>query len=281
MSKELKFQEGIAFGFGATHTFTLSKAEPVKSITLQSIIGALSGGATGTYVANTAIQSIKIRLGSKLIMSFDGLKNMAGIQSMGIATLREFYQQMYVVAMPDEYYIIEFPTPLPANSELQIVFETAASITAIQSAGGDRTTLAASTINITYRTGKKGAKSIIPFISYTQFSHAARTGFIDEFIPPTYKPLRKIMMITFDGTTISSTTYDSLEISEGSNILHDGSFAYLRSLQGAKARVAQSAGHLHIAFAGKKVKSSTLKIQFAAATAGTAKFIHFAWLAYE
>ena len=282
MSKELIFQEGISFGFGATHTFTLSKAEPVKAIILRATMGAISGGATGTIVVNTAIQAIKIRLGSKLIIDFDGLKNIDGQASMGIATLREFYKQMYVVSMPDDSFIIEFPTPLPKNSEVQIIFETAATIAAIQTSGGDRDTLAASTLDILYRTGKPTAKGTIPFISFTQFSHAARTGNLDEFIPPTYKPLRKIMMITFDGTTVASTTYDSLRISEGANELFEGTMAYLRGIQGAKARVAQSTGHLHIAFPeGKKVKSSTLKIQFRAATAGTAKFVHFAWLAFD
>lgn len=282
VEKELIFQEGIQYGFGATHTFTLSKAEPVSAIIIKDTIGALTGGTAGVYVANTAIQCIKIRLNGKLIIDFDGLKNMAGIQSMGIATLREFYQQIHVVAMADEHFIIEFPTPLPKNSEVQIIFETAATIAAIQTAGENRTTLAASTIDIWYRTSNRVGKPIVPFISYTLFSHAARTGNLDEFVPPTSLPLRKIMMITYDGTTISSTTYDSLTISEGANLLHDGSFAYLRSLQGAKAKVAQTVGHLHIGFAkGKLVKSSTLKIQFKAATAGTAKFVHFAWLAYN
>lgn len=282
MTKELIFREGIAFGFGATHTFTLTKAEPIKAIILRATMGAITGGATGTIVVNTAIQAIKIRLGSKLIYNFDGLKNIDGQASMGIATLREFYKQMYVVSMPDDSFIIEFPTALPKNSEVQIVFETAATIAAIQTSGGDRDTLAASTIDILYRTGKPTAKGIIPFLSFTQFSHAARTGNLDEFIPPTYKHLRKIMMITFDGTTVASTTYDSLRISEGADELFEGTMAYLRGIQGAKARVAQSSGHLHIAFPkGKKIKSSTVKIQFRAATAGTAKFVHFAWLAFD
>lgn len=277
--EELKFRSGITFGLGALHSYTLSKADPIKAITVRAVMGALSGGA-GTAVVNTAIQSIKIRVGNKLVIAYDGLKNIAAQMSMGIATLREFYKQMYVVSMPDDYFIIEFPTPIPANQEIELIFETAANLAAIQSSGGTQDTLAASTIDITYRVGKKGIKGKIPFISYTLFSHAARTGFLDEFIPPTDLPLRKIMMITYDDTTIASTTYDSLVISEGKNILHDGSFAYLRAIQGKKARVAQSTGHLHIGFPkGKRIKSSTVKIQFAAATAGTAKFVHFAWLA--
>ena len=245
-------------------------------------MGALTGGASGSYVVNTAIQSIKIRLNGQLIVDYDGLKNMAGIASMGISTLREFYKQIHVVSMPNDYFIIEFPTPLPANNEIQIIFETASSITAIQTAGGDRTTLASSTLKIIYRTGKIGARTIIPFISYTLFSHGDRIGNLDEFVPPTNLPLRKIMMITYDGTTVSSTTYDSLLLTEGANVLAEGSMAYLRSVQGSKAKVDQSSGHLHIGFPkGKNVKSSTLKIQFRAGTAGTAKYVHFAWLAYK
>jgi len=281
MSKELIFQEGITFAFGSTHTYTLSKAEPVSAVILRATMGAISGGASGTIVVNTAIQAIKIRVNGKLIYDFDGLKNIDGQTSMGIATLREFYKQIHVVSMPDDSFIVEFPTPIPKNNEIQVIFETAASIAAIQTSGGDRDTLAASTIDILYRTGKLSKRTILPLISYTLFSHAARTGNLDEFIPPTVLPLRKIMMITYDDTTVSSTTYDSLSITEGSEQLHEGSMAYLRGIQGAKAKVAQSTGHLHIGFPkGKKIKSSTVKIQFRAATAGTAKFVHFAWLAY-
>ncbi|MHA1292224.1 MAG: hypothetical protein ACTSQJ_06100 [Promethearchaeota archaeon] len=254
----------------------------MKAVILRATMGALSGGSTGTIVVNTAIQAIKIRLNGALIINYDGLKNIDGQPSMAIATLREFYKQMYVVSMPDDSFIVEFPTALPKNSEIQIIFETASSISAIQTSGGDRDTLEASTIDILYRTGKVSAKSIIPYISYTMFSHGARTGNLDEFIPPTMKPLRKIMMITFDGTTVADDTYDSLNITEGSNQLFEGTMAYLRGIQGAKARVAQSTGHLHIPFVkGKKILSSTVKIQFRASTAGTAKFVHFAWLAYN
>ena len=278
--QELIFQQGITFAFGATHTYTLSKAEPVKAIIIRANLGAISGGASGSIIANTSVQAIKIRLNGKLVMDYDGLKNIAGQMSMGIATLREFYKQMHVVAMPDEHYIIEFPSSIPASQEIQVIFETAGSITALQTAGGDRDTLASSSLDVLYTTGKVGVKARVPYVSYTQFSHAGRTGFLDEFVPPTNLPLRKLMMITFDGTTISSTTYDSLVISEGSNVLIDGKLAYLRSKQGAKARVAQSTGHLHIGFPkGKNVKSQTLKFQLYAGTAGTAKFVHLAWLA--
>lgn len=281
LQNELVFQEGITYAFGATHTYTLSKAEPVSAIVIRDTMGALSGGSSGSYIANTAIQSIKIRLNGKLIIDYDGLSNIAGQISMGIATLREFYKQMHKVAMSDEHYILEFPTPLPKNSEVQVIFTTASSITAIQTAGGDRTTLASSTIDVLYRTGKAVAKPIIPFISYTLYSHGARTGNLDEFVPPTNFPLRKAMMITYDGSTVSDTTYASLRIQEGANVLVDGKMAYLRGIQGAKAGVAQSTGHLHIGFPkGHNVKSSTLKITFNATTAGTAKYVHFAWLAY-
>jgi len=282
--QELVFQEGITYAFGSTHTYTLSKAEAVKAIIVRfNLGGALSGGSTGTYIANSAIQALKIRLNGKLMIDFDGLKNMAGIASMGVATLREFYKQIHVVPMPDNHYIIEFPTPIPKNNEIQIIFETASSITAIQTSGGDRDTLPASTIDVLYRTGKVNPKqkTIIPFISYTLFSHSDRTGNLDEYVPPTNLPLRKIMMITYDGTTIADGTYDSLIITEGANVLKEGSMSYLRAVQGAKAKVAQSTGHLHIGFPkGYKVKSSTLKIQFKAGTAGTSKYVHFAWLAF-
>lgn len=281
MGNELIYKQGITYGFGATHSWTLPKSAPVASLSVRCNMGAISGGSTGNLIANTGLQSIKIRLNSKQIINYDGLKNIAGQMSMGIAILREFYKQMHVVAMPDENYMIEFPTPFPKNYEIQVIIETAASIAAIQTSGGDRDTLAASTIDVIYTTGKVPLKPTVPFINFTVFSHAARTGALDEFVPPTNLPLRKLMCITYDGSTISSTTYDSLIISEGANIIAEGTLAYLRGKQGAKAKVAQSTGHLHIGFGkGKHVKSDTLKFQLSAATAGTAKFAHLAWLAY-
>jgi len=278
--QELIFREGITFAFGSTHTFTLSKAEPVKAIVIKATMGGLTGGATGDYIPNTPIQSIKIRVNGNLMMEFDGLKNIDGQMSMGIATLREFYKQNHVVGMADDYFILEFPTSIPKNNEIQIIFETPATIAGIQTSGGNRTTLAGSTIDILYRTGNLSAKSIVPFISYSLYTHGARTGNLDEFVPPTNLPLRKLMMITYDGTTVSSTTYDSLTLTEGSKVLKEGSLAYLRAIQGSKSKVLQSTGHLHISFPkGHNVKSSTLKIQFRASTAGTTKFFHLAWLA--
>ncbi|GAF86222.1 unnamed protein product, partial [marine sediment metagenome] len=221
--QELKFQTGIAFAFGATHTYTLSKAEAVKAIIINAKMGAITGGATGTIVVNTAVQAIRIRINGRLAIAFDGLKNIAGQMSMGIATLREFYKQIHVVPMPDDSFMIEFPTAIPKNNEIQIIIELASTIASIQTSGGDRDALASSTFDITYRTGRVSKRTVIPFISYTLFSHADRVGFLDEFIPPTTLPLRKLMMITYDGSTIADATYDSLVISEGANLLHDGS----------------------------------------------------------
>ena len=279
---DIVFMEGIAFGFGATHTFTLPKSANISEITIRATIGALSGGASGDYIANTAIQSVKLRVNSKDIVNYDGLKDIAGIQSMGIATMREFFLQIHGVAMTDNDFVIELPDAIPKNMDVQLVFHTAASITAIQTAGGDRTTLAASTIDILYQSNDK-IKGVVklPFINWTLYSHAARIGNLPEYVPALNLPLRKLMLITYDGTTISSTTYSELGIEYGHDNIKKGTMAHFRSQQAKKSRVANSAGHIHIGFKkGLKIPASTLKLNFIAITAGTAKFVHCAWLCY-
>lgn len=279
---DIVFTEGIVYDFGQMHTFTLPKSANISEITIRATIGALSGGATGTYVVNTAIQSIKLRVNSKDIVNFDGLKDIAGIQSMGIATMREFFLQIHGVALTDDDFVIELPDAIPKNMDVQLVFTTASSITAIQSAGGDRTTLASSTIDILYQSNDKIKGSVrLPFINWTLYSHGARTGNIPEYVPALTLPLRKLMLITYDGTTLSSTTYDELGIEYGHDNIKKGTIAHYRSQQAKKSRVANSAGHIHIGFKkGMKVPAGTLKLNFIAGTAGTTKFVHLAWLCY-
>ena len=75
VESEIVFEEGITFGFGKTITRTLPKAMAISEIIIQSTIGALSGGATGTYIANSAIESITVRIGGKETIVYNGIIN--------------------------------------------------------------------------------------------------------------------------------------------------------------------------------------------------------------
>jgi len=279
---EIVFEEGITFAFGKTITRVFPKAEHVSEIIVQSTMGALSGGATGTYVANTAVESITLRINGKEAIVYNGVSGIAGQTSMGIATLREFYQQMHVVAMEDENYVVELPDAIPKNNDVQIIIKLAENIASIQSSGGDRTTLAASTIDIKYKSEDKIPGLVrVPYINWTSYSHAARIGNLGEYLPTLTKPLRKLIFIFHDANVLANDTYDKIIISKGSKNLIEGSITDYRRNQGQKSGVVLSTGFAMISFPkGLKVPASTLKLNFVAITAGVDKNVHVGWLAY-
>lgn len=279
---EIVYEEGITFALGATITRTLPKAENISEIIVQSTIGALSGGASGSYIANTAIESITIRINGKESIVYNGVSGIAGQISMGIAVLREFYQQMHGVALIDENYVIELPDAIPKANDVQLIIKTAENIASLQTAGGDRTTIAASTIDIKYKGDDKiKGRVVVPYINWSSYYHGARVGNLPEYLPTLTQPLRKLIMIFHDANVLANDTYDRLIISKGSKNLIDGSIADFRRNQGQKARIALSTGFLMVSFPkGLKVPASTLKLNFYAGTAGTSKNVHVAWLAY-
>jgi len=280
---EIVFEEGIAFDFAKMITRTLPKAVAISEVIIQSTIGALSGGATGTYIANSAVESITLRIDGKEAIVYNGASGIAGQISMGIALLREFYQQMHIVAMPDESYIIELPDAIPKNHDVQIIIKLAENIASIQTSGGDRTTLASSTIDIKYKgQDKLKARVLVPYINWSSYSHGARTGNLPEYLPTIAgKLLRKLIMITHDANVLANDTYDRLIIAVGAKNLVDGSIGDFRRNQSQNSHVALSTGFLMVSFPnGIKVPASTLKLNFVAGTAGVDKNVHVGWLAY-
>lgn len=280
---EIVFEEGITFAFAKTITRTMPKAMSISEIIIQATIGALSGGSTGSYVANTAVESITIRIDGKEAIVYNGVSGIAGQISMGIAVLREFYQQMHIVAMPDESFILELPDAIPKNHDVQVIIKLAETIASIQTAGGDRTTLASSTIDIKYKAiDKLKARTLVPYINWTSYSHGARIGNLSEYLPTiASKLLRKLIIITHDGNTLSNTTYDKIIVSMGDKNLFDNSMGDYRRIQESKSHVALNTGFIMISFPkGIKVPASTLKLNFYAGTAGTDKNAHVGWLAY-
>lgn len=279
---EIVFEEGIVFAFGKTVTRTLPKAMNISEIIIQAVMGALSGGSTGSVIANASVESITIRVDGKESIVYDGNAGIAGQISMGIAVLREFYFQKNGVNMPDETFIIELPSAIPRNHDVQIIIKMSQNIASLQTSGGDRTTLAASTIGIKYKASDKiSGQLFVPYINWTSFNFAARTGNLIDFLPTLNRPLRKLMMITHDGNTLSSTTFTKLTISKGSTNFTDSTIADLRRNQSQRSRKAQSAGHVFVTYPkGKKVPASTLQLKFEATTAGTDKQVHVHWLAY-
>lgn len=279
---EIVFKEGIAFSFGGQINETLPKAENISEVIVQTTMGAISGGSSGSLIANTGVESITIRINGKEAIKYDGLSGIAGQISMGIAVLREFYYQMHGVAMVDETYIIELPDAIPKVNDVQIIVKLAQNIASIQTAGGDRDTLAASVVAIKYKARDKlPGRVVVPYIDYTVYSHAARTGKLPEYVPTLTVPLRKLIFIFSDGTTLANDTYDRLTLQVGNKNLWDGSIADLRRQQGQKSRRALNTGFGMISFpAGIAVPANTLKLDFQAGTAGTAKNVHLHWIAY-
>ena len=279
---EIVLDEGIVFAFGKTITITLPKAENISEIVIQSTIGALTGGATGTYVANSAVESITLRVNGKESIVYNGNSGIAGQISMGIALLREFYLQMHGVAMPDENYIIELPDAIPKVNDVQLILKLAENIASIQTAGGDRTTLASSTIGIKYKSENKiKSRVVVPYINWTSYSHGARVGNLPEYLPTINVPLKKLIFIFHDANVLANDTYDRITISKGSKNIVDNSIDDFRRNQGQNSRIAQSTGFAMISFPeGLKVPAGTLKLNFYAGTAGTDKNVHVGWLAF-
>jgi hypothetical protein len=279
---EIVYEEGIEFDFGKKITRTLPKAMNVSEIILIATMGALSGGSTGSVIANCAIESIRIRINGKESIVWDGADGIAGQISMGIAVLREFYYQKNGVAMPDEQYVIELPDAIPKNNDVQIIIQLSRTIASLQTSGGDRTTLAASTIAIKYKANDKiKGRVLVPYINWTTFSFAARTGNLLDYLPTLNLPLRKLMIITHDSNVLANDTFDRLTISKGDHNFTDSSIADLRRNQAQRSRKALNTGFVFVQYpAGLKVPASTLLFKFEASTAGTSKLVHIAWIAY-
>ena len=273
-NKQNVFKETIAWASAGLISESLPKVG-ISKIIIKHNVGSVGGGA---YVANTALENLEILIDGKSMIRWDGRKSIAGAISLGIACLRELYKHMHnAVAMPNELFIIELPDALPKGREIQIKAEmaTLASMGATGSYDG--------TFDIIYETKDLVPKAtIIPYISFQEFNDAATVGTLIHYLIALPYKLRTLIILTLDGTTIADDTYDRLEAGKPKEASYfKGKLALLKEIFQAKSGVSLATGFYLMSWRnGIVVPSDTFKMEFFAGTAGTAKRIHVAWLAY-
>jgi hypothetical protein len=272
--KQTIFKEALAWSSGALISESLPKVG-ISKIIIKHNTGTAGGGS---YVANTAIENIEILIDGKPMINYGGRKSIAGQISMGIAVLRELYKQMHnAVAMPNELFIIELPDALPKGREIQIKAEMATM------ASMGITTSYDGTYDVLFETRDLVPKAtVVPYIAYQEFSDGATTGNLIHYLNALPYKLRTLIMITYDGTTLADTTYDKLELGKPKDAPYfNGKLALLKEKFQSVSGVSLATGFYIASWKnGIVVPSDTLKMNWYAGTAGTAKYIHCAWLAY-
>jgi len=272
MVKQHVFKKYLAWSAGGLISETLPRA-PISKIIILHNTGTPGGGS---YVANTAIEDIVIRINGKELINWGGTSGIAGAMSFGIRALREFYSQKHRIAMTSEYFEIELPDALPENAQIDIK----ATMASLASMGC--TTSYDGTFDILYETQDKiPAKTLVPYITWGEWAHSNSTGTLIEYLTSLPYKLRALILITEDSNTLANTTYDSLKVSFPKVPIFDGNMASLRAQFQQKSQMALSTGFFMLSFkGGKKIPPNTFKLEFYAGTAGTAKKVHWYAICY-
>lgn len=231
----------------------------------------------GSYVANTFIENIKVRVTGKEVINWDGEKGIAGQISMGIACLRELYKQMNNgVSMPAEYFIIDLPAPIPKGKDVHIIAEMATM------ASMGITTSYDGTYDILFETKPRTGRDWVPNILWGQWSDADKTGDLIHYLTTLPLRLRTLILISMDGTTLADATYDDIIMSLPQKpILFDGEMASLKEKHQRMSGVSLSTGFFMLSWKnGIKIPAEAFKIHLKASTAGTNKKIHWCAICY-
>jgi len=266
----------IAAAGANTHTIQIPK-DSVSAIEI-AIKTAITVSA-GSVVANCSLKTITLTFNGVPIAFLTGL-SYDDLECAAMQLLREFNAQMSGVALSADIWRIPFKEPLPPG-QLQLQFTNQSA----QNIGADAAnTITAGDHDVHYEREPKGAraKPVIPYWYSGNFSDAALTGNRFHYLPAFPHPLRLLLFVTHDGGTRSNTTYDTLQILHRGQIKFNGSMAKLRNQWQQKSGKALTTGCFMYSFGenGIKVDSDTLLMLFAAATAGTAKFIEWIALCY-
>ncbi len=268
------FKRKLAWSSGGFISETLPRDADISRIGIKHNTGTPGGGS---YVANTAIENIKIRVAGKEVIVWDGEKSIAGQVSMGIACLREFYKQMHNgVAMTNEYFIVDLPKTIPKGKDVHLVAEMAT----LASMG--ITTSYDGTYDLFYEAKPLKGKPWVPNILWGGWNDGALTGALIHYLTTLPFPLRTLILITMDGTTLADDTYDELlmELPQKPKIF-DGEMITLKEEHQRKSGVSLTTGFFMKSFPeGLRVNPDSFKIQLYAATAGTAKKVHWAAICY-
>ena len=272
MTKQHIFKPNLAWSAGNYIAETMPKAK-ISKIIIKHNVG--TPGA-GSYVANTAIEDIVLRINEKEFINWGGTKGVAGAMSYGIRALREFYLQKHRIAMTDEYFEVELPDALPlgAHIDLKVEMASLASMGITVSYDG--------TFDIIYETEDKiPGKTVIPYICWGEWAHGADTGKLVEYLTTLSYRLRMLIFITEDGNTLANDTYDTLTVSFPTEPIFEGAMASWRAHWQRKSHIALSTGFFALAFkGGKRIPANTFKFEFYAETAGTAKKVHWYAICY-
>ena len=268
------FDEGYPWVTGGLYSKTITQ-DNISRIKIKHTTGTAGGGS---YVANTVIEFIQIRINGILILDWNGETGIAGAMSMGITLLREFYAQLHNADMPAENFIIEFPFPIPANAQIQLIFKMAT-----MASMGVTTSYTGASFDVTYEKGEPSKVVIIPYVTWNEWNDAAIPGHCLHYIPqlPENMKLRYLLFITDDGGTLANTTYSRLTISILGRILFDGFMVDIQNDQEARSMKAMATGLFMIPFkGGLKVGNAMVKLDFVPTAAGTAKHIRPAFICW-
>lgn len=231
----------------------------------------------GSYIANSFIENIRIRVSGKEVIVWDGEKGIAGKISMGIAAMRELYKQMHNgVSMPAEYFIIDLPKTIPKGKNVHIIAEMATM------ASMGITTSYDGTYDILYETAISMGRAYVPNILWGQWSDGDEIGDLIHYLTPLPFALRTLILITMDETTPADTTYDDIIMSLPQKpTLFDGEMASLKETHSSKSGVSLSTGFFMKSWKeGLKVPAAAFKIHLKASTAGTNKKVHWHAICY-
>lgn len=267
------FDEAYAYTPEGLYSKTLTQ-DPISRIKIKHTVGTPGGG---TYVANCAIEFIQIRINGILLLDWNGETGFAGVTSIGIKLLREFYAQLHNSDMPAENFIIEFPFPIPATAQIQLIFKMAS--LASMGVTGSWT----GTFDVVYEKDTPGKVVIIPYVTWHDWNDLNKNGHCLHYIPqlPENMKLRYLLFITDDGGTLADDTYARLTISMQGKILFDGKMVDIQNDQQARSMKAMTTGFFMIPFkGGMKVPNNAVKLDFVAVTAGTAKHIRPAFICW-
>lgn len=236
---------------------------------------------TGTYTANTALKYIRVRMNGKLIVNVDGMSSVADKQSAGPELLRELCAQEARLAQTANYWELPFDPPLPPGDvELTFKFNTR------EVCGCSSADLVGSVdIEVEYVPAKIAKKTArVPYITSFMWTDAALTGNRYHLFPkiPDGMRLRILAFITHDEEVRSNTTYDSLIVEEKGNRIWSGKMSRLREEIKDRTGLALNTGCFIITFgkSGLKITPGTTLFKFAAATAGTLKYIELLAICY-
>lgn len=271
MGKDITFKINEPWVSGGKITHTLPK-EGISEITILHNEVAPGGG---TYIANTFVEDIRLRINSKEFIVWDGQSGIAGQISMGIASLRNFYKQLHNIEMPDEHFIIELPDALPKNAEIQII----ATMATMASMG--ITTSYTGTYDILYEIGDKiPTRQVLPYIAWNEWNFGATTGKRRAFLETLPYKLRYLLMITYDGTTLADDTFDSLLVEFPTKKVFEGKLPFAKIHHEKMSRVALHTGHYAFFFeGGVKVPSDSLMVEWIA-SGGTTNKVHYVVVCY-